>query len=104
RERGGVLEVVRDEERRQPERAQELAQLAADGVACVRIERSERLVEQQDAWIARERPCKRDALLLASRERPRPRVRQRAEPEPLEELGHVAPRAEGDILPDGEMR
>src|SRR3954469_24409583 len=70
----------------------------------MRVERRERLVEQQDARVACKRACKSDALLLTTRERPRSRVRERVEPEPPEELGHVAPRAKGDVLPDGEMR
>ena len=33
------------------------------------VERAERLVEQQDIRTRRERPCERDALRLAARER-----------------------------------
>ena len=76
RERRGVLEVVRDEDRRQSEAREEVAQLAADRVARVRVERGQRLVEQEHRGLARERPRERDALALAARER-RPGARRR---------------------------
>ncbi len=66
--RGRVLEVVRDEDRRQPELAEELVQLGADGRLRVRVERRERLVEQQRRGPARERAGERDTLALAARE------------------------------------
>ena len=72
-ERGRVLEVVRDEERRQAHLAQDLLELDADGLARVRVQGGERLVEEQDARVARERPGERDALALAARQLARPR-------------------------------
>ena len=70
-ERRRVLVVVRDEQRRQRELAQQLVQLAADGRLRVRVERGERLVEEQHARVARERARERDALALAAGERRR---------------------------------
>ena len=75
-ERRGVLEVVRDEQRRQAQLGEELRELAADDAARVRIERGERLVEQQHGRVARERAGKRDSLALATRELARPRGRR----------------------------
>ena len=46
-ERGRVLEVVRDEDRRQPEVAEEPLQLGSDIRARVGVERGHRLVEEQ---------------------------------------------------------
>ena len=63
--------------------------------ARVRVERRQRLVEQQHAGVARERAGQRDALALAARERaPGARRRGGAMPQPLEQLVDVArPRA-----------
>ena len=77
-ERRGVDEVVRDEDRRQAELAQELAQLGPDAAARVRVERGHRLVEQQDLRVARERARERDALALAAGELAGLRLRQAA--------------------------
>ena len=79
-ERGRVDEVVRDDDRRQAELAQRRAQLAAHRVARVRVERRERLVEQQDARPPRERARERDALPLAARELARARVGEVGDP------------------------
>ena len=89
-ERGRVLVVVRDEQRRQAELAQQLLQLAADRDLRVRVERRERLVEQQHAGVARERAGERDALALAAGELGRPRLREVRDPEPLEVLVDAA--------------
>ena len=106
-ERNGVLVVVRDEQRRQAELAQELLELAAYRDLGVRVERRERLVEQQHAGIAGERPGERDSLALATRELGRPRLREMRDAESLEQL--VGPRLPGvgDVLADvhvGEER
>ena len=85
-QRRGVLVVVGDEQRRQPELAQQLLQLAANGRLRVRVERRERLVEQQHAGVARERAGERDALALAARELGRLRVREVRDAEALEVL------------------
>ena len=68
RERRGVLEVVGDEHGGQPERLEQLAQLGADARPRVRVERGERLVQQEDLRIACERSRERDALALSARE------------------------------------
>ena len=65
-ERGGVLVIVRDEQRGQSELAQELLQLAAHRRLRVRVERRERLVEQQHTGVARDRARDRDPLALAA--------------------------------------
>ncbi len=76
RERRGVLVVVRDDQRRQLERAQELLELGAHARLRVGVEGRQRLVEEQDARVARERPREGNALPLAARELTRPRLRQ----------------------------
>ena len=79
-ERGSILVVVRDDDRRQAARSQVLTKLGADVRACLRIERAERLVQKQDRRLARERSCERDALALAAGEARRPLVGERREP------------------------
>ena len=76
-ERGGVLEVVRDEHGRQRELVQQLLELGAHGALRVRVECGERLVEQDHPRAAGERAGERDPLALAARERGRP-ARRRA--------------------------
>ena len=103
-ERGCVVPVVRDEQRGQPQLVEQLVQLAPDRHLRVRVERGERLVEQEHAGIARERPRERDPLTLASRELGRAGVREMLDPEPLEELVH--PRLAGvrDVVANGHVR
>ena len=60
--------VVRDHDRRHAERSLQRADLLAQAHALERIERRQRLVEQQQAGRRRERARERDALLLAARE------------------------------------
>src|SRR5690348_268233 len=59
--------VVRDVDRRVPIFVVQAADLEAHLAAEVRVEVRQRLVEQQDAGIGRERARERDALLLAAR-------------------------------------
>ena len=104
RERRGVLEVVGHEQRRDLEPGEQLLQLGAHLDARVRVERGERLVEEKDRRVARERAGERDALTLAAREAARPRVREVPDPEPLEVLVcRVAPRVL-DVGAHREMR
>ena len=103
-ERGGVLVVVRDEKRRQPELVQELLQLAAHRDLGVRVERRERLVEEQHAGITGERPRERDPLPLSPRELGRPRLREVGDAEPLEVLVHPLPSRVGDVLAHRHVR
>ena len=73
-ERGRVLEVVRHEERRQLELAQELGELGAHLPARVRIEGRHRLVEEENGGVARERARERNPLPLAAGELARARA------------------------------
>ena len=70
RERGRVLVVVRDDQRRQVERAQQLLELGAHARLRVGVERGQRLVQEQHARVTRKRPRERHALPLAARELP----------------------------------
>ena len=85
-ERRRVLEVVRDEQRRDLEPGEQLVQLGADRRLRVRVERGERLVEEQHLRVAGERAGERDALPLAAGELAGMRVREVPDPEPLEVL------------------
>ena len=86
-----LLLVVRDEDGRdvlllvQP--AQPDAQLLADG----RVERAERLVEQQHARLDRERARERHALALAARELRRVAIGEAAELHEREQLLDALP-------------
>ena len=90
------------------ERAQLPAELAAEG----RVERGERLVEEQHLGVGREGPAERDALLLTSRQLAGPAARQGRQLEPIEDRGRPArslglcPAAEPepDVLRHGQMR
>jgi hypothetical protein len=79
-----VLEIVGDHDRRPPGLAEQELQLAADLVARVRVERRQRLVQQQHGRVGRERAGQGDALPLAAGELARLRVREPGEPEALE--------------------
>ena len=100
----GILEVVRHEQRRDLEPGEELLQLGPHVDLGVRVERRERLVEQQDLGVAGERAGERDALALAAREVAGPCVLEVPDPEAVEVLvGGVAPRVL-DVLADGQVR
>jgi len=58
--------IVRHIDRGDPERAQQAVEFAAQPVAQGRIERGQRLVEQQNAWPDRHRARQRHALPLAA--------------------------------------
>ena len=103
-ERCGVLVVVRDDQRRQVERLQQLLQLEPDRVLRMRVERSQRLVEQQHTRVARERPRQRHPLPLAAGELARPRVGEVRDAEALEQLGDALLAAEGDVALDAQVR
>ncbi len=68
------------------------------------VESGERLVEQQHAGIARQRPSEGDPLALTARKLRRPGLRKMRDPEPLEVL--VDPRGSriGDVLADVHVR
>ena len=110
-----LLLVVRDEHERDPELGLERLQLDLQVLAQLRVERAERLVEQQHARPQHERPRERDALLLAARElaglaRARSRVEltsssaspTRFAPLLLRQL--VVLEAEGDVVGHVEVR
>ena len=103
-ERRRVLEVVRDEQRRQPQLREQLGQLAPNDAARVRVERRERLVEQQHGRVARERPRERDPLALAAGEVAGPGAGEVRDPEALEQLVDALAAAEGDVATDVEVR
>ena len=68
RERRSVLEVVRHEERRETELVEELAQVRPDPGTRMRVERRERLVEEEQRGVACESARQRDPLALTARE------------------------------------
>ena len=70
----------------------------------MRVERGERLVEEQHARVARERARERDALALAARELAGPRLREVRDAEALEQLVDPLLAAVGDVLPHGQVR
>ena len=95
-----VVEVVRDEEHGQVQLVEQLSQLEPERGARMRVERGERLVEEEHAGIARERPCEADALPLPARQLARPRACEMGDAKPLQQLGCTGTRAVGDVLGD----
>ena len=102
-ERRRVLEVVRDEEGRQRELAQQIVQLRPHLPARVRIERRHRLVEEEHSRFPRERARERDALALTPRQLGRLRPREMLDAAAARAAGPRAT-AEGDVLLDVQMR
>ena len=105
-ERGGVLEVVRHEHRREAELGEHLVQLGADG-ACVCASSAESGSSSRSAGrLAGERARERDPLPLASRELAHTRARELCDPEPLEQLveRRAVRRAEADVRGHVEVR
>jgi hypothetical protein len=90
REGRRVLEVVRDEDRGKSELVEELAQLRPARLLGVGVERRERLVEQQQGWLARERAsrARRAGARLPTAASPM-RARELGDPEPLEQRPDV---------------
>ena len=82
---------MRHEDRRDADRPLDLTNRAAQLVADLRVQRAERLVEQQHAGLMRERASKRDALLLSARELARQSLVVAVEGHELQQL--VAPAA-----------
>ncbi len=79
--------VVRDHDRRDADRALDVADRAAQLLADLRVERTERLVEQQHARLMRESARQRDALLLTARELARQSLVVALERHELQQLG-----------------
>ena len=80
---------MRHVERRDPELELDAPDLLAQLDAHLRVERRERLVEQQHTRLDRERARERDALLHAARELVRVAVAGVAEADELEQLAHA---------------
>jgi hypothetical protein len=109
-----LLLFVRDEERRDPDAPDDAFQLPPRALAQGRIEVGERLVEQEDARLRRERARDRHALLLASgdlTDAPPLEPRQIHGREGLGDAAfHVRPRhllrlqAERDVFSDAHVR
>src|SRR6185295_6112915 len=70
----------------------------------VRVERGQRLVEEEHARVAGERAGQGHPLALAAGELTRPYARELRDPKALEQLVDAVFSAEGDVLPDAEVR
>ena len=113
-ERQRLVLAVRDMDEGDAELLLQAAQLGAHPHAQERVERRQRLVEQQDLRIGDQRARQRDALLLAARQLRRHALGVWRHGDELEELHRLlAPRRlvdalhlqrEGDIVDAGEMR
>ncbi len=109
-QRERLLLIVRDEHDGRAERGQELLDLEAQAVAQARVERRERLVEQDQARLGRQGPRDGHALLLPAGELVRPAMAEPAQADQLEQLAHAAAGAaaarqpEADVLGNAEMR
>ncbi len=90
RQRQRLLLVVGDVHGRDPELALDRADLLAQRDPDLRVERRQRLVEQQDLRLDGERPGQRDALLLAARQLVRVAVALVGQVDQLQELADLA--------------
>ena len=100
-----LREIVRHLERREPPRAVEITHLTAHEGAPSRVERTERLVEEEKPRAAREGARQRDELSLPSGESTDVAGEQRCDAEALDDFmasGRIT-RAVGDVLRDGEV-
>ena len=104
RESSRVLEVVRHQQRRDLELGEELLQLGPHLDLRVRVECRERLVEQQDLGIPRERAGERDTLPLTAGEAAGTSVLQVPDPKAVEVLVRGVAARVLDVLADGEVR
>ena len=92
RQRVRLVDVVRHEERREPEPPPQRQQLAPQRRPQRRVERGERLIEQQQPRLRGERARQRDALLLAAGDRARAPVLRAFEAEQRDQLVRRAAR------------
>ena len=100
-------EVVRDEQGRHAGLGEDGGERAPARGARARVERGQRLVEQQRGGLARQRAGDRDALALAPRQRARALVGQMRDAEAVEQLERApaalaavdAAQRVGDVLP-----
>ena len=95
---------MRHEQRRQRQLGEQLLELAADDAAGVRIERRQRLVEQQHGGVARQRARQGDALALSARQVRRLLRREVRDTEPLEQLVDARNAAERDVRAHRHVR
>ena len=107
-----LRQIVGDEHGGLAPLAQDGRELPAELPAKRRVQGGERLVEEQEPGVHRERPAEGHALLLAPRQFARAPRTQAAQPEPLEHLARAAaallagPAAQSvsHIVLDGQMR
>src|ERR687887_221982 len=78
--------IVRHDDRRDPEAMVQLDEELVDALARRLVEVARGLVRQQQARLEDQRPCERDALLLAARKLARLVVEPVAEPDDLQHL------------------
>ena len=107
-QRVGVHWIVGDHDSDPVERLQVPAQITAHVAACAGIERSQRLVEQEQMWFGRQRTSEGDTLRLTTRESSRRVGGVIGESDTSQPFGGVPPRlgsrgapgpqAEGDVL------
>ena len=95
---------MRHDKGREAKALEQSAQLPAHSRAGMCVEGGERLVEEEDAWVARKRPCERDALALSARELSGLEAGERLDPEAREQLAAVLPAAVGDVVRHGHVR
>ena len=102
-EGGCILEGVGDEQGRQAEPAELVAELVADLAAGDRVEGGEWLVEQEHARVAGQGPGQGDALALAAGELAGPRAAEVGDPEPVEQVGASPAGGEADVGGDVQV-
>ena len=93
RERERLQRIVRHQQTHPVERRQVLAEIAPQLRASLDVDGGERLVEQQEPRLDRERARQRDALALSAGERARLRARPVAEAHALEPAARAMRRA-----------
>jgi hypothetical protein len=103
-EQDGLLDVVRHQQHRAAAPLPQLAHQTLGLDAGERVERAERLVQQQEIGLAHQRPCQGGALGLAAGEGLGPCVRTVAQTDLLQGLvgdgaGRLAGQAEQDVAP-----
>jgi hypothetical protein len=112
-EKRGLERIVRDDDAHSRERPEVTFQVASQLAACRRIERRERLVEEQEPRIDGECARERDALRLSARERSRHSVNLVRESEALQPPRGFGPsfggadatraQTERDVIERGEV-
>ena len=103
-ERGRILEVMGNEQRRQPQLRQQFSEFAPDDAAGVRVECGERLVEEEDCRVARERPRECDTLPLATRELAGAGAGEMRDPKALQQVVDSLSASEGNVATHVEVR